>query len=54
MIIQTWKYDERDEVNVMTKNVAVKKDKLKGIFDTASLKGTAFKVTITPISRRRS
>ena len=50
MIIQTRKYDERDEVNVMTKTVAVKKDKLKGIFDTASMKGTAFKVTITPIS----
>lgn len=38
MIIQTRKYDEMDEVNVMTKTVAVKKDKLKGIFDTASLK----------------
>lgn len=48
------KYDERDEVNVMTKTVAVKKDKLKGIFDTASLKGTAFKVTITPISEEEA
>ena len=29
---------------------AVRKEKLKGIFDTDSLTGTAFKVTVTPIS----
>lgn len=34
----------------MMNTAAVSKDKLKGIFDTDSLKGTAFKVTITPIS----
>ena len=34
----------------MTNIAAVNKDKLKGIFDTDSLTGTAFKVTITPIS----
>ncbi len=54
MIIQTRKYDERDKVNVMMKTVAVSKDKLKGIFDTDSLKGTAFKVTITPISEEEA
>ena len=31
MIIQTRKYDERDEVNVMTKTVAVKKDNVKRV-----------------------
>ena len=37
------------------KNVAVvNKDKLKGIFDTDSLPGTMFKVTITPISREEA
>ena len=30
------------------------KDKLKGIFDTDSLTGTAFKVTITPISEEEA
>ncbi len=34
----------------MTNIAAVSKDKLRGIFDTESLTGTAFKVTITPIS----
>ena len=34
----------------MTNIAAVSKDRLKGIFDTDSLTGTAFKVTITPIS----
>ncbi len=34
----------------MTNTAAVSKDKLKGIFDTDSLTGNAFKVTITPIS----
>ena len=34
----------------MTNTTAVSKDRLKGIFDTDSLTGTAFKVTITPIS----
>ena len=34
----------------MTNTTAVHKDKLKGIFDTDRLTGTAFKVTITPIS----
>ena len=34
----------------MMNTTAVSKDKLKGIFDTNSLTGTAFKVTITPIS----
>lgn len=29
---------------------AVRKEKLKGIFDTDSLTGTAFKMTVTPIS----
>ena len=33
---------------------AVSKDKLKGIFDTDSLTGTAFKVTITPISEEEA
>lgn len=35
----------------MTKTVAVTKDKLKSIFDTDSLNGETFKVTITPISK---
>ena len=34
----------------MTNITAVSKEKLKGIFDTDSLTGTAFKVTVTPIS----
>ena len=34
----------------MTNTAAVSKDKLKGIFNTDSLTGNAFKVTITPIS----
>ena len=38
----------------MTNIAAVNKDKLKGIFDTDSLKGTAFKVTITPISEEEA
>ena len=38
----------------MTNIVAVNKDKLKGIFDTDSLAGTAFKVTITPISEKEA
>ena len=41
-------------VNVMTNIAAVNKDKLKGIFDTDSLTGTAFKVTITPISEEEA
>lgn len=36
-------------------NIAVEnKDKLKGIFDTDSLTGTAYKVTITPISEEEA
>ena len=38
----------------MTNIAAVNKDKLKGIFDTDSLTGTAFKVTITPISEEEA
>jgi len=34
----------------MTNTAVVSKDKLKGIFNTDSLTGTLFKVTITPIS----
>ena len=41
-------------VNVMTNIAAVNKDKLKGIFDTDSLTGTAFMVTITPISEEEA
>ena len=41
-------------VNVVTNIAAVNKDKLKGIFDTDSLTGTAFKVTITPISEEEA
>lgn len=39
-----------EEAFVMTNTTAVKKDKLKGIFDTDNLTGTTFKVTITPVS----
>ncbi len=35
---------------VMTNTAVVSKDKLKGIFDTDSLTGSVFKVTITPVS----
>ena len=38
----------------MTNIAAVNKDKLRGIFDTDSLEGTAFKVTITPISEEEA
>lgn len=38
----------------MTKTVAVGKDKLRGIFDTDSLKGEIFKVMITPISEEEA
>ena len=38
----------------MTNTAAVSKDKLKGIFDTDSLTGTSFKVTITPISEEEA
>ena len=38
----------------MTNIAAVKKDKLKGIFDTDSLTDTAFKVTIIPISEEEA
>ena len=38
----------------MTNTAAVTKDKLKGIFDTERLAGTAFKVTITPISEEEA
>ena len=38
----------------MTKTFAVSKDNLKGICDTDSLKGTFFKVTITPISEEEA
>ena len=41
-------------MNIMTNIAAVNKDKLKGIFDTESLTGTAFKVTITPISEEEA
>ena len=45
---------KRNEVDVMMNIAAVSKDKLKGIFDTDSLTGTAFKVTITPISEEEA
>ena len=51
--IESMKGNSR-EVNAMTNTVAVSKDKLKGIFDTDSLTGTAFKVTITPISEEEA
>ena len=38
----------------MTNTTAVSKDKLKGIFDVDKLEGTAFKVTITPISEEEA
>lgn len=38
----------------MTNTTAVKKDKLKGIFDTDNLTGTTFKVTITPVSEEEA
>ena len=38
----------------MTNTVAVRKDKLKGIFDTDNLTGTSFKVTITPITEEEA
>ena len=38
----------------MMNTAAVSKDKLKGIFDTDSLTGTTFKVTITPISEEEA
>ena len=41
-------------MTIMTNIAAVNKDKLKGIFDTDSLTGTAFKVTITPISEEEA
>ena len=34
----------------MTDAAAVRKEMLKGIFDTDSLPDTAFKVTITPVT----
>ena len=34
----------------MTNTAVITKDKLKGIFDTDSLIGTVFKVTVTPIT----
>ena len=39
---------------VVTHTAAVGKNKLKGIFDTDNLTGTAFKVTITPISEEEA
>ena len=38
----------------MTNTTAVNKDKLRGIFDTDSLQGSNFKVTITPISEEEA
>ena len=38
----------------MTNIAAVSKDKLRGIFDTDSLTGTTYKVTITPISQEEA
>ena len=38
----------------MTNTTAVKKDKLQGLFDTDSLQGNIFKVTITPISEEEA
>ena len=38
----------------MTNTAAVSKDKLKGIFDTDSLTGTTYKVTITPITEEEA
>lgn len=42
------------EVIIVTNTTAVSKDKLKGIFDVDSLTGTAFKVTITPITEEEA
>ena len=36
--------------SVVTSTAVVRKEKLKGIFETDKLSGTVFKVTITPIS----
>ncbi|MCR4935315.1 MAG: hypothetical protein K5990_02375 [Oscillospiraceae bacterium] len=38
----------------MTQTTAVRKEQLKGLFDTDRLTGTAFKVTITPISEEEA
>lgn len=38
----------------MTNTTAVSKDKLRGIFDTDSLRGDNFKVTITPITEEEA
>lgn len=39
---------------MMTNTAVVSKDKLEGIFDTESLKGTTFKVTIMPITEEEA
>lgn len=41
-------------MDALTKTAAVRKDKLKGIFDIDSLQGTFFKVTITPITEEEA
>lgn len=42
------------EVIIVTNTTAVSKDKLKGLFDVDNLAGTAFKVTITPITEEEA
>lgn len=48
------RYQKRNEVNVMMNIAVVNRNQLKGIFDTDNLKGTTFKVTITPISEEEA
>ena len=38
----------------MTNTATANKDMLKGIFDTDSLTGTVYKVTITPVSEEEA
>ena len=40
----------RREASAVTQTTAVKRDKLRGIFDIDSLADTIFKVTISPVS----
>lgn len=48
------KAEKMPEVIIVTNTTAVSKDKLKGLFDVDSLTGTAFKVTITPITEEEA
>ena len=43
-----------NEVDAMMRTVAVRKDKLKGIFDVEHLDSEAFRVTIAPISEEEA